>query len=73
MTIVYVALGVTCFLSAANLVAVIFLSNSLFRILVRGEGPVLPRAEPERPQAGLVDPGRNATYDPRFRSSTTHG
>ncbi len=65
MTFLYILCGATCFISAVNLVAVVFLSNSLFRLLV-AERP--PRISPKGSDAGLVDPSPTVTYDPRFRS-----
>lgn len=65
MTTVYVLCGVNCFLSVLCLAAVLFLSNSIFRILLRESQ--LPPPGPSR-DSGLVDPKPVATYDPRFRS-----
>jgi hypothetical protein len=65
LTFLYILCGATCFLSLVNLVAVIFLSNSLFRLLVAGR-PV--HASSKGSDAGLVDPSPTVTYDPRFRS-----
>ena len=68
MLIVYVLLGLNCLFSSLNLVAILFLSNSLFRVLVPKE------SEPESARAsttserGLVDPKAVPTYDPRFRT-----
>lgn len=64
MMILYVLCGLTLAVSIANLAAVVFLSNSIFRMLVRRD--ILP--PPARPQSGLVDLKDSPTYDPRFRS-----
>ena len=64
MTFLYVLCGASCFFSVVNLVAVVFLSNSLFRILVADRPPAPTR---ERRDTGLVDPSATVTYDPRFR------
>jgi hypothetical protein len=63
LTILYILCGSTCFLSLVNLVAVIFLSNSLFRLLVSGRSTPPSRDE----GSGLVEPSPTVTYDPRFR------
>lgn len=63
MTIVYVLCGLSLFLSASNLLATLFLSNSLFRLLVRRtEAPTV-----DAPAGGLVELRETPTYDPRFR------
>lgn len=66
MTFLYVLCGATCFVSIVNLFAVIFLSNSLYRILSASGGPP-PSPTIERRERGLVDPEATVTYDPRFR------
>jgi hypothetical protein len=63
--VVYILLGLNCFFSFLSLVAILFLSNSLFRVLVPDEPEV---QEPPKPEKGLVDPRSVPTYDPRFRS-----
>jgi hypothetical protein len=74
MTILYIICGASCFVSLANLVATLFLSNALFRVLVSERDyppPEPPRLEPPRPATpdkGLVEVSETPTYDPRFRS-----
>ncbi len=65
--IIYVLLGLNCFFSFLSFIAVVFLSNSLFRMLVPKE---MEFKEPKRqaPEKSLVDPRAVPTYDPRFRS-----
>lgn len=65
MTILYVMTGVSLAVSLVNLAAVLFLSNSLFRLLVREGMPPPPMS---RDSSGLVDPRPAPTYDPRFRA-----
>lgn len=67
MTFVYIAFGISCLFSLINLIAIIFLSNSLFRILIKNSTTLENIDEPKN-TAGLVDPRPTATYDPRFRS-----
>lgn len=67
MTFLYVLCGATCFVSVVNLVAVLFLSNSLYRIFAASRLPP-PSPTVERRERGLVDPSATVTYDPRFRS-----
>lgn len=64
--IIYVLLGLNCFFSFLSFIAVVFLSNSLFRVLVPKETEVVESRRP--PEKGLVDPRAVPTYDPRFRS-----
>lgn len=66
MTIVYVLCGATCLVSVLNLVALVFLSNSLYRILAPDNPPPPPTRE--KRDTGLVDPAATVTYDPRFRT-----
>lgn len=65
MTVLYVLAGTSLLLGMLNLAATVMLSNSVFRIMVSGDEPVMP---PPPTEKGLVDPGRNMTYDPRFRA-----
>lgn len=65
MTILYVLFGASLLLGVLNLCATVMLSNSVFRFMVSDREPVMP---PSAPEKGLVDPGRNMTYDPRFRA-----
>ena len=75
MTTLYVLVGLSCFFSFINVVFVLFLSNSLFRLFITKEEPdqrSMPKGTPE-PKAnltqdsGLVDVGYYPTYDARFR------
>lgn len=64
--IIYILLGLCCFFSFLNFIAVLFLSNFLFRIFV-------PAAEEAKKlssisDGGLVDVKLSPTYDPRFRA-----
>lgn len=63
---VYILLGLNCFFSFLSLVAVLFLSNSLFRVLVPDDNEPSPK-KTQQPEKGLVDPRAVPTYDPRFR------
>lgn len=50
-----------------NLVAVLFLSNALFRILLyRPFRDIGDETNPEPDRKGLVDLKQSMTYDPRF-------
>ncbi len=66
MTILYAICGLTLFISLVNLLAVIFLSNSMFRVIVRDRAdyPPIPVG---RGDSGLVELKDTPTYDPRFR------
>lgn len=71
MTILYVICGVSCFVSIFNLLALLFMSNSLFRILVSERDLPPPPASVSRNQketGGLLEVRETPTYDPRFRS-----
>lgn len=64
MTLLYILSGISLAASLTNLFATLFLSNSLFRILVQ-EGqsrPIAPSVD-----AGLVEVKESPTYDTRFR------
>lgn len=65
MLYLYILTGVSLFVGVVNLVAVLFLSNAFFRVMVSGREPVAP---PPRGERGLVDLRESGTYDPRFRS-----
>lgn len=65
MLYLYILTGVSIFLGVLNLVALLFLSNAFFRVMVSGREPVAP---PPRDERGLVDLRESGTYDPRFRS-----
>lgn len=65
MTVLYVLVGASLLLGVLNLSATVMLSNSVFRLMVSDRESLVPPPEPER---GLVDPGKNMTYDPRFRA-----
>jgi len=73
MIFLYWFVGASCFISILNLVAVLFLSNAFFRLMVRErddasrEPVALPRVSPD--ERGLVDIGTVDNYDPRFRSA----
>lgn len=66
MTILYAICGLTLFISLVNLLAVIFLSNSMFRVIVRDRAdyPPIPVGNGD---SGLVEVKDTPTYDPRFR------
>lgn len=66
--LIYSLVGISIFVGLVNLVAVLFLSNAFFRVMVYGREPVAPPRSDDR---GLVDPRESGTYDPRFRSSKT--
>jgi len=55
---------VSCVLSFVNLVAVLFLSNALFRIF---SGNSRTSSLPKQNESGLVEVREVPTYDPRFR------
>lgn len=65
MIYLYIMTGVSLFVGVVNLVAVLFLSNAFFRVMISGSEPVAPPPKDER---GLVDLKESGTYDPRFRS-----
>lgn len=67
MTILYVLCGLTLFSSLVNILAVIFLSNSIFRVIVRERAEYPPIAVEKR-DSGLMEVRESPTYDPRFRS-----
>lgn len=71
MTALYIITGVSLGIGILNLFAVLFLSNSLFRILLKEDRYMLPPAPSV--DSGLVDPTRTATYDPRFQPQSTPG
>lgn len=52
--------------SSLNLVAILFLSNSVFRLLVNKEAEAREPVAAKRDE-GLVDVRQSMTYDPRFR------
>lgn len=64
--ILYILVSTCCFFSLLNLVFVILLSNSVFRLLSDRRADIDPR-EFEVRDSGLVDPKPTPTYDPRFR------
>jgi hypothetical protein len=73
--ILYLLLSFCCFLSFLNLIFLIFLSNSLFKVLIETRNLETraiknqPRRKVEgQPESGLLDPSPTATYDIRFRS-----
>ena len=63
MTIIIILISVCCFFSLSNLIFVVLLSNSIFRLLAKKtEYAPLPDQE----NKGLVDIKNFPTYDPRF-------
>jgi len=64
MTILYFMVGASLVVGVLNFLAVIFLSNAMFRFISpdRQESPPPPSRE-----SGLMDPRETPTYDPRFR------
>lgn len=54
----------SCLISFVNLIAILFLSNALFRIL---SGPTRRPAPSAQEESGLVELRDVPTYDPRFR------
>ena len=70
MTILYVICGISCFVSVFNLLALLFMSNSLFRILVSERDLPPPAASVSsgpKESTGLLEVRETPTYDPRFR------
>lgn len=67
MTPEFIIVSVCCFISSMNLLATVFLSNAVFRLLVSSrpqkDSPVIPSKD-----TGLVDLKEVPTYDPRFKS-----
>jgi len=67
MTPEFIIVSVCCFISFMNLLATVFLSNAVFRLLVSSrpqkDSPVIPSKD-----NGLVDLKEVPTYDPRFKS-----
>lgn len=55
---------VSCVVSFVNLIAILFLSNALFRIFSNAGSELPP---PRQDESGLVDVRESPTYDPRFR------
>lgn len=66
MSVLYILVGSCLLLNALTLFAVIFLSNSLFRMFLSDRQTVAP---PPSNDKGLLDLPRASTYDPRFSSS----
>lgn len=58
--------SLSLFISSLNLVAIILLSNSMFRLLVDKEAEAREPVAAKRDE-GLVDVRQSVTYDPRFR------
>lgn len=72
MSLELVLLTVCLALSAANLFSVIFLSNSVFRILLLREQEIPPESFSSE-ERNLVDPGNSLTYDERFSPKNIEG
>jgi hypothetical protein len=69
--LIYILIGLCCFFSFLNLIAVLFMSNALFRFVVsfKSNEEEQPSVSVARtPEGGLVDLKAVPTYDPRFRS-----
>lgn len=70
--LIYILFGFCCFFSFLNLVAVLFLSNAVFRFIVSfksdEEEITTLKSRPNTPEGGLVDLKAVPTYDPRFRT-----
>jgi hypothetical protein len=58
--------SLSLFVSLINLVAILFLSNSMFRLLINKEAETREPVAAKRDE-GLVDVKQSMTYDPRFR------
>jgi hypothetical protein len=63
MTIIIVLLSICCFVSLSNLIFIVLLSNSIFRLLAK-KTENIPLSDQEN--KGLVDVKNFPTYDPRF-------
>lgn len=70
MTILYSLVASSLVVGTLNLVAVLFLSNALFRILMVPKRPI--PGEPKSEEKGLVDIRQTMTYDPRFSSKNAN-
>lgn len=67
----HILLGLCCFISFVNFIAIVFLSNSIFRILApakRADSQVSAMAQPQATSKGLMDIKDSPTYDLRFRN-----
>jgi hypothetical protein len=69
MTILYYIAISSLVVGFLNLIAVLFLSNAMFRILLPSK-VVLEKNTPKAPEKGLVDLKQTMTYDPRFTAKT---
>jgi hypothetical protein len=59
--------SISCALSFLNLIFILFLSNSIYRLFTRG----MPKQSSLKIEdKGLVDIKDSPTYDPRFRNDS---
>lgn len=65
--ILYILISICLFFSILNFIFIIFLSNSIFRLLISNSKSI-----EEKPlnitTSGLVDLKPTVTYDPRFKN-----
>jgi hypothetical protein len=69
MTILYSIVVSSLVVGVLNLIAVLFLSNAMFRILLASRAPPEKKTS-KSPEKGLVDVKQTMTYDPRFSAKT---